>query len=166
MSVFRIHKNKNYTVMSNYHLQDKNLSFKAKGLLSYMLSLPDDWNYTINGLVANSKEGVKAIKNILKELQEYRYLTITKKKNNKGQFEYEYEIYEKPEYPFVEVDNVALEKGILQNTNNKILNKKKTTKKKKTNTNKANFTQREYTEEQLNELVGFNNITTAETSDT
>lgn len=166
MSVFRIHKNKNYTVMSNYHLQDKNLSFKAKGLLSYMLSLPDDWNYNINGLVANSKEGIKAIKNILKELQEYKYLTITKKKNNKGQFEYEYEIYEKPEYPFVAMDNVEVEKDILQNTNNKILNKKKTTKKKKTNTNKANFTQREYTEEELNELVGFKNTNKSEISDT
>lgn len=65
MSVFKIEKNKNYTVMSNYHLRDRNLSYKAKGLLSFMLSLPEDWDYSINGLVAVSKEGVKAIKNIL-----------------------------------------------------------------------------------------------------
>ncbi len=64
--VFRINKTKNYTVMSNYHLQDRNLSFKAKGLLSYMLSLPSDWNYSVKGLSCVSMEGVKAIKSILK----------------------------------------------------------------------------------------------------
>lgn len=56
MSVFKIKKNENYTVMSNYHLRDKNLSYKAKGLLSFMLSLPDNWDYSLNGLVAVSKE--------------------------------------------------------------------------------------------------------------
>ena len=63
MSVFRVEKNKNYTVMANYHLRDKELSFKAKGLLSYMLSLPEDWDYSLNGLASVSKEGIKAIKN-------------------------------------------------------------------------------------------------------
>ena len=52
MAKFTIEKNKNYTIMSNYHLQDKNLSYKAKGLLSFMLSLPEDWDYSINGLVS------------------------------------------------------------------------------------------------------------------
>lgn len=80
MSVFKIEKNKNYTVMSNYHLRDRNLSYKAKGLLSFMLSLPEDWDYSINGLVAVSKEGVKAIKNILQELQRCGYLIINKNK--------------------------------------------------------------------------------------
>ena len=61
MSVFRIDKNGNYTVMSNYHLRDRRLSYKAKGLLSFMLSLPDDWDYSINGLVSISKESIKAI---------------------------------------------------------------------------------------------------------
>ena len=79
MSVFKIEKSKNYTVMSNYHLRDKNLSYKAKGLLSFMLSLPEDWDYSINGLVSISKEGVKAIRNILQELQRYGYLVIEKK---------------------------------------------------------------------------------------
>ena len=74
MSVFKIEKSKNYTVMSNYHLRDKNLSYKAKGLLSFMLSLPEDWDYSINGLVSISKEGVKAIRNILQELQRYDFL--------------------------------------------------------------------------------------------
>ena len=80
MWVFKIEKNKNYTVMSNYHLRDKNLSYKAKGLLSFMLSLPEDWDYSINGLVSISKEEVKAIRNILQELQRYGYLVIEKNK--------------------------------------------------------------------------------------
>ena len=80
MSVFKIEKNKNYTVMSNYHLRDKNLSYKANGLLSFMLSLPEDWDYSINGLVSISKEEVKAIRNILQELQRYGYLVIEKNK--------------------------------------------------------------------------------------
>ena len=66
--------------MSNYHLRDKNLSYKAKGLLSFMLSLPEDWDYSINGLVSISKEEVKAIRNILQELQRYGYLVIEKNK--------------------------------------------------------------------------------------
>lgn len=56
MSIFKIEKNSNYTVMSNYHLKDKNLSYKAKGLLSFMLSLPEDWNYSLASLCFISKE--------------------------------------------------------------------------------------------------------------
>ena len=72
--VFKIEKNKNYTVMSNYHLRDKNLSLKAKGLLSFMLSLPEDWDYSINGLVSICKEEETAIKSALKELKINKYL--------------------------------------------------------------------------------------------
>ena len=70
--VFRINK-----TMSNYHLQDKELSFKAKGLFSCMLSLPDDWNYSVRGLALISKEGIKAINSILKELEENSNLKMT-----------------------------------------------------------------------------------------
>lgn len=94
--VFRINKTKNYTVMSNYHLQDRNLSFKAKGLLSYMLSLPSDWNYSIKGLSCVSMEGVKAIKSILKELEDNSYLVRFRKQGSHGRFYYEYNIYEVP----------------------------------------------------------------------
>lgn len=117
MSVFKIEKNKNYTVMSNYHLRDRNLSYKAKGLLSFMLSLPEDWDYSINGLVAVSKEGVKAIKNILQELQRCGYLIINKKQNEIGQFEYEYLIYEYPEYQKGPMDLGEVEKDTQINTN-------------------------------------------------
>lgn len=117
MAKFTIEKNKNYTIMSNYHLQDRNLSYKAKGLLSFMLSLPEDWDYSINGLVAISKEGVKAIKNILQELQKYGYLVIKKKQNEIGQFEYDYLIYEYPEYQKGDVDLGEVEKDTQINTN-------------------------------------------------
>ena len=124
MSVFKIEKSKNYTVMSNYHLRDKNLSYKAKGLLSFMLSLPDDWDYSINGLVAISKEGVKAIRNILQELQRYGYLVIEKKQNEIGQFEYEYLIYEQPDTQKGDMDLGDVEKDIQINTNETNTNNK------------------------------------------
>lgn len=97
MSVFRVEKNKNYTVMANYHLRDKELSFKAKGLLSYMLSLPEDWDYSLNGLASVSKEGIKAIKNIVSELKKQGYLEINKIRKENGQYQYEYLIREIPE---------------------------------------------------------------------
>lgn len=96
MATFRIEKNKNYTVMSNYHLRDKNLSLKAKGLLSFMLSLPEDWDYSINGLVHCLKEGKKTVVIVLNELKAFGYLEIKKVRNEKGLFEYEYLIYEEP----------------------------------------------------------------------
>ena len=103
MSVFKIEKTKDFTVMSNYHLRDRNLSYKAKGLLSFMLSLPDDWDYSLKGLCAISKENRDAIRSTLKELQDNHYLEIEKVRGEKGYFEYNYLIYEKPH--FVEVDN-------------------------------------------------------------
>lgn len=96
MATYKVHKTKDYTVMSNTHLRDKNLSFKAKGLLSVMLSLPEEWDYSMNGLVAISKENLTAVRNTLSELEENRYLIRERKQNSKGQFEYEYHIYEKP----------------------------------------------------------------------
>lgn len=66
--VFKIEKNKNYTIMSNNHLRDKNLSLKAKGLLSFRLSLPENWDYSISGLIAVCKKQESSIKSTLKEL--------------------------------------------------------------------------------------------------
>lgn len=96
MSVFKIEKNKNYTVMSNFHLRDKNLSYKAKGLLSFMLSLPDDWDYSMRGLESLSKESIKAIKNIMQELEDNKYLVRVRKQDEFGKFYYDYSIYEIP----------------------------------------------------------------------
>lgn len=122
MAIFRVNKNKDYTVMSNYHLRDKNISFKAKGLLSMMLSLPDDWDYSIKGIVSISKENKTSIQSALKELEENKYLKRTKKQNEKGQFEYIYDIYEKPwtENPCIEnlvTDNPCTENMPQINTN-------------------------------------------------
>ena len=69
MAVYRVQRTRDYTVMSNYHLRDKNLTLKSKGLLSMILSLPDEWNYTTRGLAAICKEGVDAIGSALKELE-------------------------------------------------------------------------------------------------
>ena len=117
MSVFKIEKNKDYTIMSNYHLRDKNLSYKAKGLLSFMLSLPEDRDYSLNGLVSLSKEGIKAVRNILQELKDLGYLVIEKKQNEIGQFEYNYLIYEIPHIQKGDVDEADMEKDIQINTN-------------------------------------------------
>ena len=74
MAVYRVQRTRDYTVMSNYHLRDKNLTLKSKGLLSMILSLPDEWNYTTRGLAAICKEGVDAIGSALKELETAGYI--------------------------------------------------------------------------------------------
>ena len=124
MPVFRVEKTKNYTVMGNYHFKDRNLSLEAVGLLSFMLSLPEDWNYSLNGLVAIRKEGIKKIRSTLKELQQYGYLVINKKQKENGQFEYEYLIYETPYTPKGYVDEGDMDKGIQINTNKENINNK------------------------------------------
>ena len=141
MSIFRIYKNKNFTVMSNKHLKDKKLSYRAKGLLSFMLSLPDNWDYSINGLVKVSKEGTKAIKTILKELQEVGYLEIIRKRGPKGQYEYEQQIFEISRFERIkardqkgEVDKGEVENGIQINTK-EINTKKKKNKQKEISKN-------------------------------
>ena len=97
MSVMRIHKNRNYTVISNIHLRDKRMSLKAKGLLTLMLSLPEDWDYSVEGLSAICKENRTAIQSALKELEDCRYLKRTKERNRKGQFDCIYDIFEEPQ---------------------------------------------------------------------
>lgn len=98
MSVIRVNKTSNYTVLSNYHFKEKGMSLKAKGLLSLMLSLPDDWNYSISGLVKLSKDGKDSVMSALAELEAFGYLLRKKTTNSKGQFSgIEYNIYEQPQ---------------------------------------------------------------------
>lgn len=98
MSIVRVHKTGNFTVMSNYHFKEKKMSLKAKGLLSLMLSLPDDWNYSIRGLVTLSKDGKDSVMSALSELESFGYLSREKVVNDKGQFAgVEYNIYEQPQ---------------------------------------------------------------------
>lgn len=100
MAIFRVQHNQNYTVMSNYHFREKEMSLKAKGLLSLMLSLPDTWDYSLAGLTAICKENETAIRSALKELEDFGYLRIDKKYPNEtetGRIEYIYNVFEKPQ---------------------------------------------------------------------
>ena len=96
MAVIRVNNTKGFTVMSNYHFQDKEISLKAKGLLGLMLSLPSNWDYSVNGLVAIVKENKAAVQTALKELEEHKYLKRTRVQDETGRFDYIYDIYEKP----------------------------------------------------------------------
>lgn len=98
MAVFRVAKTNDYTVMSNHHLRNKALTLKAKGLLTMMLSLPDEWNYTTRGLAAICKEGVDSIGAALKELEKEGYIVRNRIRDTKGRItDTEYVIYEQPQ---------------------------------------------------------------------
>lgn len=134
MSVFRIERTKDYTVMSNHHLRDKRLSLKAKGLLSQMLSLPEDWDYTLSGLAYINRENIDAIRQAIKELEAAGYIVRSRKRDEKGRLQgSDYVIYEKPvsDLPTLEnptLDNPMLEFPTLDNPtqlNTKITNTKK-----------------------------------------
>ena len=98
MAKFKVNKTRDYTIIPNIHLKERKMSLKSKGLLTLMLSLPDDWNYSLKGLVSLCSESESAVKSSLQELKEFGYLRIQKlapKKGN-GKFEYIYEIFESP----------------------------------------------------------------------
>ena len=134
MSVIRVNKTKDYVVMSNHHFKERKMSLKAKGLLSEMLSLPDDWDYSISGLVSINKENETSIKSALNELKEFGYLKVNKLLPNEtytGRIEYVYDIFEKKqegEKQGVEnlgVEFLGVENQVQYNINNKVLNNKK-----------------------------------------
>lgn len=110
MAIVRVVKNKDYTVMSNAHLHDKRLSLKAVGLLSIVLSLPDDWHYTVKGLVGSVKDGERAVNGALSELKKCGYLQVNKLYPNseRSKIEYQYVFYEKPQG----IQNVPLEQDL------------------------------------------------------
>lgn len=100
MPVFRVNRNANYTTMSNYHLRDKSLSFKAKGLLSMFLSLPDSWHYSVNGIAAISKESRASVMSGLRELEAAGYLVRHQHRDSSGRMkDIEYFITEIPQKP-------------------------------------------------------------------
>ena len=129
MSVYRRHKETNFTCIDNHLFNDKTLSMKAKGLLAQILSLPDDWKYSINGLASLFSDGRDAVNGAINELIEHGYITRTKIVNELGTFDgYRYDIYEKPktengkiaDIPFTEkpfTDNPFTEKPTVSNTN-------------------------------------------------
>lgn len=97
MAKFTVEKTKNYTTMSNRHFQDKRLSYKAKGLLSLMLSLPEEWDYSVQGLMKLSRDGKDSVMAGINELEDYGYLIRTQEKDESGRFTgYNYSVYEHP----------------------------------------------------------------------
>ncbi|WP_322170659.1 DUF6017 domain-containing protein [Acutalibacter caecimuris] len=123
MAVFRVERNRGYTVMSNHHLRNKELSLKAKGLLSQMLSLPEDWDYTLAGLSLINKEKIDAIREAVRELERAGYIVRSRERDAKGRLRgAEYVIYEQPQPPTSDLptlenptlDNPAQEKPTLE----------------------------------------------------
>ena len=128
MSVFRINKTADYVVMGKYHLKEKNMSLKAIGMLSLMLSLPDDWDYSVSGLCNIRCESRNSINSVLNELEQFGYLKRTRNYVNGKIANCTYDIYEKPLYlknediGFVDIENVDI--GFDTQLNNKEVSNK------------------------------------------
>ena len=136
MAVFRVNRNSNYTHMANYHFMDRTLSWKAKGILSNMLSLPENWDYSLAGLSTLANDGMSATRAAIKELEEHGYLE-RKPIRNGGKFvDWEYLIYEKPQVEKPLVENPQVEKPQVENhtqlSTNQSSTKKSITKKSST----------------------------------
>lgn len=115
MPVFRIEKTSDFTVMSNHHLRNKGLSLRAKGLLSQMLSLPPDWDYTLAGLAAINLEGIDAIREAVKELERGGYVTRERQRDASGRLGgCEYVIRERPALDLPTLENPTLVKPVLE----------------------------------------------------
>lgn len=166
MAVIRVVKNKDYTMMSNAHLHDKRLSLKAVGLLSIILSLPDDWHYTVKGLVGSVKDGERAVNGALSELKQCGYLQVNKLYPNseRSKIEYQYVFYEKPQdlqnVPLeqdiqnVDLQNVGLQNVDLQNVGAYINTNKQSTNKQNTkelNTNE--YKEKNIKKESVNSVI-------------
>ena len=147
MPTIRIEKTRDYTVMANHHLRNKALSLKAKGLLSYMLSLPEDWNYTLSGLATSCKDGLDSVRQAVSELESHGYIVRSRIRDARGRLrDTEYVVYESPvpvkpaldepieenpaqEEPVLEnptLENPALGNPTLLNTNRPTIQKPKT----------------------------------------
>ena len=137
IAVIRVIKNKNYTVMSNTHLKDKRLSLKAIGLLSVVLGLPEDWHYTVNGLVGIVKDGKDSVGSAIKELKKNGYLRVEKiyPNENSNRIQYQYTFFENPqEVDFQGVENQVVETQVLENPYTYKYTNKPNTNKLNTNT--------------------------------
>lgn len=150
MAVFRVERNRGYTVMSNHHLRNKDLTLKAKGLLSQMLSLPEDWDYTLAGLSRINREKIDAIREAVRELEKAGYIVRSRERDERGRLRgAEYVIFEQPQtqpaldLPTLEnptLDNPTLENPTLENPMqlNKDISRTDLSKKEKSNTDISN----------------------------
>ena len=142
MAIMRIEKNQNYTTMSNYHLQDTRLTLKAIGLLSKILSLPDDWDYTVAGLASICKEGKDAVRSALEELEAAGYIERRQTHAADGSFAgNEYIVYEfpaevrSPLSGFPSTDKPSTENPLTENPTEQNTNKQNT---EESNTKESN----------------------------
>ena len=157
MAVFRIERTRDYTVMSNHHLRNVALSLKAKGLLSMMLSLPDDWNYTTRGLAKICKEGVDAIGGALRELEREGYIVRHQLRDAQGRIsDTEYVIYEQPQpkVPDIPSPDTAAPDTDSPDTENPYLDKPDTEKPAELNIEKSN-TQKSKTDPSSTDSIPF-----------
>ena len=149
MAVFRVERNRGYTVMSNHHLRNRDLTLKAKGLLSQMLSLPDNWDYTLAGLSRINREKIDAIREAVRELEKAGYIVRSRERDKKGRLRgADYIIYEQPQTPVLDLptlenptlDNPTLENPTLENPTqlNKDISRTDLSKKEKSNTDISN----------------------------
>ena len=153
MAVFRIERTRDYTVMSNHHLRNEKLSLKAKGLLSMMLSLPEDWNYTTRGLAKICKEGVDAIGGALRELETAGYIVRHQLRDRQGRIsDTEYIIYEQPQPKNPDMDS--------PDTENPDMEKPDTEKPAELNIEKSN-TQKSMTHKSSTDSIPFREKTAA-----
>ena len=131
MAVFRVERSKDYTVMSNHHLRNKELTLKAKGLLSQMLSLPEDWDYTLKGLAAINRESIDAIRTAVLELEQAGYIVRSRVRDERGCLRgCDYIVYERPQEkpPKPTWENPTLDNPVSENPtqlNKEIQNKEK-----------------------------------------
>lgn len=158
MSVIRVNNTKGFTVMSNYHFQDKEISLKAKGLLGLMLSLPSNWDYSVNGLVAIVKENKAAVQTALKELEEHKYLKRTRVQDETGRFDYIYDIYEKPydKLPWTENQCTDIQCTEVQCTENQPqinTNKQSTNKQNTKELNTNEYKEKNNKKESVNSVI-------------
>ena len=145
MSVYRVHKTDNFTTINNYLIKDKNLTLKDKGMMLLLLSLPNDWNFSVMGLQTICREAKNTINDILNHLEELEYLERNKVYVNGKIKEWRYDIYEIPKTlyrNFQDIENVDIEKLDIENCtqlNTNKLNKEKLNTKKVNNTNNTLF---------------------------
>lgn len=118
MAIYRINKTKDYTIIANYHLREKEMSLKAKGLLTLFLSLPDNWNFSANGITEIVKESRNTVNEIMRELEKFKYLKRKAIRTDKGTIiDWQYDIYEKPHPNYQDIDYQDMENCIQVNTN-------------------------------------------------
>ena len=126
MAVFRVERNSGYTVMSNHHLRNKELTLKAKGLLSQMLSLPEDWDYTLAGLSHINRESIDAIRTAVWELEKAGYIVRSRERDKKGRLcGADYIIYEFPKKPVSDLPTLENPTQLNKDTLRTDLSKKK-----------------------------------------